>query len=73
MKRDSGKWHLQFDEEQVRRFYLDDLILHEVGHHVDSRRYSAANYKEAEEFADQYALEWSRRLSEMSTKQGRAR
>src|SRR5260221_172325 len=29
-----------FDKESLRRFYLFDVVLHEVGHHVDRHRTS---------------------------------
>lgn len=54
-----GKWWVSFDEEALKRFYIECLFLHEVGHHVDwYRRYwSKANRQAVEAFADQYARE----------------
>lgn len=63
LKRSRGRWTVTFSMEESRRFYLDNLILHELGHHVDSRRRSRANTKALEDFADQYALKWARRLN----------
>ncbi len=62
-KRIRGRWYVTFTMEESRRFYLDDLILHEVGHHVDFRRRSKANRKSLEDFADQYAATWARWLN----------
>jgi hypothetical protein len=53
-----GQWQLKWNEEALRRFYID-IIYHEVGHHIDQyfRRWSKANNKQLEEFADQYAFQ----------------
>jgi hypothetical protein len=55
------EWYFRWTQEGLRLFYLQHLLLHEVGHHVDLlfRRWSRADSKRAEEFADQYAIEWS--------------
>lgn len=63
LERRNGKWYAKFTEDGARRFFLDDLILHEVGHHNDWRDSSPANHKQEEEFAIQYAAEWARRLA----------
>jgi len=59
-----GQWCLNWTLEGLRGYYLDHLLLHEVGHHVDSlrRRYSHASAKQAENFSDSYAVLWSQRL-----------
>ena len=48
--------------EEIRRYYLYHLFLHELGHFhqpdVHSRR-------RAEEWAENFALEWARRLGEL--------
>lgn len=51
-----------FTLPDLRRFYIEHLLYHEVGHHVDwYRRYwSRANLRQVEEAADQYAVQWSR-------------
>jgi len=43
---------VQFDDESLRRFYLCEVLLHEVGHHVDRNRRSA---KAGERYADWFA------------------
>ncbi len=60
----NGTWYAVFSEEGARRFFLDDLILHEVGHHNDWRWSSPANHRQCEEFADQYAARWARKLAQ---------
>lgn len=59
--RRGGWWFLRFTEESLRRFYVEDLIFPEVGHHVDrfNRRCTNANVRQAEDFAMQYAVYWS--------------
>ena len=42
---------LQFDESSLRLFYLYDVLLHEVGHHVDRSRES----NDAERYAHWFA------------------
>lgn len=62
--RRDGEWCLRWTRESLRSFYLDDLLLHEVGHHLDfyRRQWTDANSKQQEQFAENYAVVWSRRL-----------
>jgi hypothetical protein len=55
-----GRWYAAFSAADLKRFYLEHLFCHEVGHHVDwySRHWSSANARQVEEFADQYAVQW---------------
>jgi hypothetical protein len=52
-------WSVQWDIDSLRRYYINNLLYHEIGHHVDwySRHWSTANNKQLEEFADQYAIQ----------------
>ena len=43
---------VRFDDESLRRFYLCEVLLHEVGHHVDRNRRSG---KAGERYADWFA------------------
>lgn len=55
----SGKrWFSRWNLEAVRRFYIQGILYHEVGHHIDwyNRHWSDANLKPVEEYADQYAI-----------------
>ncbi len=56
-----GVWSVSATEEQLRLFYINHLLFHEVGHHVDwyCRHFSAANEKATEDAANQYANEKS--------------
>jgi hypothetical protein len=57
-----GWWYTRFDLDGLRRFYVEYLLFHEVGHHVDwySRQWTPANRRQCEEFANQYAASFSR-------------
>lgn len=48
---DRGRTVITFDEQNLRRFYLYDVLLHELGHHVD--RFGAL--KSAERYAMWFA------------------
>lgn len=54
-----GQWQSVWTLTGLRNFYLEGLIYHEVGHHVDqySRKCSKANRKAVESFADDYAMQ----------------
>lgn len=56
-----GVWSVSATEQQLRLFYINHLLFHEVGHHVDwyYRHFSAANKKATEDAANQYANEKS--------------
>lgn len=58
---DHGRWYVEFSKADLRRFYIEHLFCHEVGHHVDryTRHWSTANSRRVEEFADQYAVQWA--------------
>lgn len=57
--RRGGVWQITPTLPQLRRFYIQHLLYHEVGHHIDwyIRHWSAANLSQVEEFADQYAIQ----------------
>jgi hypothetical protein len=57
-KPDHSGWWLIFNESSIRRFYLYDVLLHELGHYVDKRsqsRSTASAERYAEWFAQEYA------------------
>jgi len=58
----SGKlWLAKPTVAQLRKLYIELLLYHEVGHHIDlsSGRVSKAISKQAEEYANQYAIQKS--------------
>jgi len=62
---ENGNWQLLWTEEKIKRYYLEGLLLHEIGHKVDSvyGRYWSKNYKErAEKFADNFAYYWGDKI-----------
>ncbi|WPH23473.1 hypothetical protein [Variovorax paradoxus] len=60
LRQTRGSWTISFEMAGLRRFYLEHLLCHEVGHHVDwfTRFWSKANAKKVEAAADQYAYAW---------------
>ena len=56
---DEHGWYVVFEEKALKDFYVEQLLYHEVGHHIDwyFRHWSKANLKQKEEFANQYAFE----------------
>lgn len=54
-----GNWVLKWQPDALRQYYISHLLYHEVGHHIDwyNRHWSAANTKQLESFADQYAIQ----------------
>jgi hypothetical protein len=59
---DRGGFRLQWTLEEIRRYYLFHLFLHEVGH-VNQPRFHDSRRRE--EFAENFALEWAARLDEL--------
>lgn len=57
-------WYLQWDEDSLRRFYLYDVLLHEIGHHVADRGKPVGKTRRSanEAFAHDYARHWRRTL-----------
>ena len=59
--RERGWWFVEFSAFELRRFWVQ-ILYHEVGHHVDwfRRHWSMANGRQVEEFADQYAISFTK-------------
>jgi hypothetical protein len=55
----NNKWVAIWQLPNLRKYYINQLLYHEVAHHIDwyYRHWSKANHKQAEEFADQYAMQ----------------
>jgi hypothetical protein len=53
-----GLWHRIFTEESLKRFYLNDVLMHELGHHVDQH---TTTDKKAERYAEWFATEYGYR------------
>lgn len=56
-------WYLQWAREEIKDYYLNGLLLHEIGHHVDTRyNFGIATVDKAEKWADGYALYWANKI-----------
>ena len=54
-------WFLQWQQDTIRDYYLNFLLLHEIGHFVESvyeKYWSRANRNKRENFADNFARIW---------------
>jgi hypothetical protein len=54
----NSEWVSRWEESSLKNFYIEHLLFHELGHHVDwyERHWSKANKRTLEEAADQYAF-----------------
>jgi len=50
-----GTWKLEWTETSVHDFYLNNILIHELGHLVDSRN---TGYVDRERYAEWFALEY---------------
>jgi len=50
----AGQWQLVWTEEAIRDFYLNNVLIHELGHILDSRNTS---HRDRERYAEWFALE----------------
>lgn len=57
-----GRVTLEWSLEEIRKYYLFHLFLHEVGH-IHQPRFHGARRRE--EFAENFALEWAASLNEL--------
>jgi hypothetical protein len=55
-----GNWTLTWTSETARDFYLNNILIHELGHLVDERNTS---YLDRERFAEWFAIEFGYRLT----------
>jgi hypothetical protein len=64
----SKNWYLQWEKEKISDYFLNYLLLHEVGHFFDSfnqRFWSKANVKKQEDFANMFAVIWNSKTKEI--------
>ncbi|HZN35866.1 MAG TPA: hypothetical protein VFB80_18680 [Pirellulaceae bacterium] len=57
---DAGRWHLVWTEDAIRDFYLNNVLIHELGHILDSRNTS---HRDRERYAEWFALEMGYKAS----------
>jgi hypothetical protein len=55
-----GKYHLQWSEEAIKDFYLNNVLIHEIGHVLDQRN---TNAEKREQYANWFAIEYGFRAS----------
>jgi hypothetical protein len=57
----SAGWFLEWTIPALKDFYVETLLYHEIGHHIDwyNRHWSSANQNKVEAYADRYAFEWT--------------
>jgi hypothetical protein len=60
---DKNGWTLEFTPDALRAFYLYEVLLHEIGHHVDPHVFSRKTAK-AERFAEWFAQFNAQRVAE---------
>jgi hypothetical protein len=58
-----GQWRLHWSEQAIRDFYLNNVLIHELGHILDSRNTS---HRDRERFAEWFALEVGYKASRRS-------
>lgn len=54
----NGSTTIKYTEEAVKQFYLRDVLIHEIGHHVDAVNFSDKSHKKIEGFAEWFATEY---------------
>lgn len=55
-----GSWRLEWTEDNLRDFYLNNVLIHELGHMLDDRNTS---YLDRERYAEWFAMEYGFRAS----------
>ena len=55
-----GSWLLTWSEQAARDFYLNNILMHELGHLVDDRN---TGYMERERYAEWFAVEYGYRFT----------
>jgi hypothetical protein len=70
VERIGSRWICRWDPEDWRRYTLEHVLPHELGHHVYDRRRLLQGYvhksrtRDGEQFAEDYALRWAKRLGD---------
>ena len=67
LKEDEDGWYLKWTEEKIKQYYLENLLLHEIGHSIDSfykRYWSKATEQKRENWAENYVAVWADQIRE---------
>jgi hypothetical protein len=59
-EQDGRRWMLHWTEDAVRDFYLNNVLIHEIGHTVDDRN---SSFLDRERYANWFAVEYGYRAS----------
>ena len=62
------EWQLVWTEAAIKDFYLNNILIHELGHLLDNRNTS---YTDRERYAEWFAIEHGYKKSERKAKQGK--
>ena len=57
---EQGTWRLSWTRDTIADFYLNNILIHELGHLVDDRN---SNYTDRERYAEWFAIEYGYRTS----------
>jgi hypothetical protein len=60
---ENGVWRLYWTTETIRDFYLNNILIHEVGHAIDQRNRRSTD---RERFANWFAIEHGYKASRKS-------
>lgn len=63
-EQDGSYWRLIWTEDTIRDYYLNNVLIHEIGHINDERNTS---FRERERFADWFAVEYGYRATRRSS------
>lgn len=67
VQRTGSRWLCQWEPENLRRFIVEHVLLHEVGHHVHYMHrarmgiHRPPTHRDTEQFAEAYALRYGRK------------
>lgn len=67
---DPGPWHLVWTEKSIKDFYLNNILIHELGHLLDDRN---ASYLDRERYAEWFAVRYGYAPSRQGSKRQIAR
>lgn len=59
-RQDGDEWKLEWTKETIRDFYLNNVLIHEIGHVCDDRN---TNFEDRERYANWFATEYGYRAS----------
>ena len=63
-----SQWRLVWSERAIKDFYLNNILIHELGHLLDDRN---SGYVDRERFAEWFALQYGYKPSRQQTRRGK--